>query len=367
MKIYNKKVYLASCSHSPVYKEMIDAIEEYKRDLIEYGNPWELWMEKVNEAKKLFASLINAKESEITIHFSVSSALSALLSSFNYSRRNKIITNDLEFPTSNYIFLAQRKLGAKIITLKSLNYKVTSDMYKDFIDDTTKLVSSYYVSPLSGHKQDLKSLVEISHEKGAEVYIDAYQAIGYIQTDVRKLDIDYMTTGASKWLLGWPGVAFLYIREDLIHQLEPICIGWLSQKNPFEFGAQNLEYLDTADRFQSGTWTIPSIYVAIAGLKIILNENQSVIEEKVKKLAKYAIELIIEKGLKIITPIEENERGAIISIKVKNPYKLEKIANKEGIALSSRGSFIRICPHFFNTYHDIENAINMIYKLKDVD
>ncbi|MFD6107806.1 aminotransferase class V-fold PLP-dependent enzyme, partial [Nocardia salmonicida] len=48
---------------------------------------------------------------------------------------------------------------------------------------------------------------------GAEVFVDAYQAAGVEPVDVHRLDCDYLVAGTSKYLLGLPGLAFLYARR----------------------------------------------------------------------------------------------------------------------------------------------------------
>jgi selenocysteine lyase/cysteine desulfurase len=361
--LLTKKVYLAACSHSPIYKEMVEALDRYKEDLLEFGNPWELWVEKVQEAKRIFASLIGASPDEVCPHFSVSSAFGSLLSAFEYSKRKEIVLNDLEYPTTNYIVVAQTKRGAKPITIKSSNYKIGIEQYEKAINENTKLVCAIHVSSLNGFKQKVNEIAKIAHAKGAEVYVDAYQSAGNTFFDVKRLDVDYLCTGTLKYLLGLPGLAFLYVRNELIQSLEPVYIGWFSQKNPFKFGAESLEYAENAERFQSGTWCIPSVYASIEGLKIIKRKGLENIQARIAKLTKHALEFAQKLGLQSITPIHDEERGAIVSFVVKQPHKLEEVLRNQGIITSSRDVGLRIAPHFYNTKEEIENAVEAIARL----
>lgn len=359
-RLATSKVYLAACSHSPVYEGMIRAIEEYKRDLIEYGNPWDLWVEKVSEARSLFARLIGASKEEVAPGFSVSTSLDALLSSFSYEGRNELVTSDLEYPTTNYILLAQKRYGARTVTIKSRGYTLTPDDYRSYIGAKTRLVTAIQVSSLNGYRQELEEVIRLSHASGAEVYVDSYQAAGNLHIDVRKLDTDYLASGTLKYLLGLPGLAFLYVRHDLISQLEPAFTGWFSQKDPFLFGAEALEYADDALRFQSGTWSIPALYASIEGLKVVLERGTESIEGAVRRLTRLALELGHEKGLSTITPDDDKRRGAIVSFVVREPHSLEVKLNRLGIVTSSRGTGLRLAPHFYNTKEDIERAIEAI-------
>lgn len=339
---------------------MLRAIEDYKRDLIEYGNPWDLWVEKVNEARSLFARLIGASKEEVAPGFSVSTNLDALLSSFSYEKRNELVTSDLEYPTTNYILLAQKRYGGRTVTIRSREYAVTPDDYKRYVSEKTRLVTAIQVSSLNGYRQDLKEVVRLSHASGAEVYVDSYQAAGNLHIDVRKLDADYLTSGTLKYLLGLPGLAFLYVRRDLISRLEPTFIGWFSQKDPFLFGAEELEYAEDAGRFQSGTWSIPALYASIEGLKVVLERGTESIEGTVRRLTRRALDLGRDRGLSTITPDNDERRGAIVSFVVREPHSLEARLNKLGIVTSSRGMGLRLAPHFYNTVEDIERAVEAV-------
>lgn len=362
-KLVTKTTYLAGCSHTPVYQGLLDSMEQYKQDLIEYGNPWDSWVGKVSEVKSLFAKLINADPEEVAPHFSVSSAFGALLSAFNYGRKNELVISDMEYPTSNHVLLGQEKFGAKVITLKNKDYRIEADEYLKATGPKTRLVSAVHVSSLNGFLQDVKQIGEYVHSRDSEMYVDAYQSVGNVPIDVKKQGIDYLTGGTLKYLLGLPGLAFLYVRKDLIKDLEPAYIGWFSQRDPFQFGAEKLEYADTADRFQSGTWAIPALYASITGLKVILKIGVPAIRDKISELTRKAMDLGSELGLNTISPENDDERGAMVSFVVNEPHEMENKLRSEGIITSSRGIGLRIAPHFYNTNEDIEKAVNRIAEL----
>ncbi len=359
-ELENKAIYLAACSHSPFYKGMRESLLRYQDDLIEWGNPWDLWGEKVDEAKKLFAKILHANPEEISPNFSVSSAFGALLSAFTYHDRVEIVTSDLEYPTTNHLILAQKKFGAKQVLLRHINYRLTPDQYRSAVGHKTKLLTAIHVSSINGFKQDLSALTEVARDAGAAIYVDAYQSVGNSPLDVKRDDIDFLSAGTLKYLLGLPGLAFLYVRQDLIEGMEPAFIGWFSQKNPFGFGPEKLNYADTADRFQSGTWSIPSIYASITGMKTILSLGISVIRSRIEKLTERAISAGDSAGLVTITPREAKERGAIVSFMVPEAHAIEQRLRMAGIITSSRDIAIRVAPHFYNTTDDVDTAVERI-------
>ena len=359
------RIYLAACSHSPVSRRLLLALDRYERDMLEFGNPWDLWLEKIASATKLFAKLIGASQEEVFPSFSVSSALSSVLSSLRYDVRNGIIVSDMEYPTTNFIFLAQQRYGAKITTLRNSGYRLTADQYSHAVDSSTLLTSAIHVSSLNGFRQNIREICDIAHKAGSLFYTDAYQSLGTIPVDVRKDDVDFLAGGNLKYLLGLPGIAFMYVRKELIGSLEPTNIGWFSQKDPFRFGAEKLDYAATADRFQSGTLSIPSVYAAIEGMETILEIGVKNIERHVAKLTARAMALADECGLKTITPSDPGSRGAIVSFIVRRPHKLELKLRELGLITSSRDIGLRIAPHFYNTIDEIEAAVGMIDEMKE--
>ena len=346
--------HLAACSQSPMLKNVWKSLERYREDILEYGNPWELWSEKVGEIRSLVAGLIGASRDEIAITFSVSSAFSGLLSGLGKSGRNKIVTSDLEYPTTNYIVLAQEKNGWKHETIRHNKGIISEDQYRTAIDSKTELATVVHVSSLNGFRQDLNSIAEICHEKGSEMYVDCYQSLGTMPLDVKKTGIDYMAGGMLKWLLGVSGTAFLYVRKDLAENMDPSSTGWFSQAEPFRFGAEELNFAEGTRRFESGTWSIPSIYASIDGIRTILETGTGLIRERIEGLVSYALDLASDMGFNSPTPIDRNMRGGILAIDMEHPFEVENILRKEHrIFTSARGNSLRIAPHFYNTKDDI--------------
>jgi len=314
-------------------------------------------------SKRLFASLINAKKDEVAISYSVSTALLTVLSAMNFTERDELLVSDLEWPTTNYIFHAFKKLGARVRMIKSQNYRITLDQYEKNITDKTRLVAAVHVASINGFRQDVKEIVKIAHRSGALVYVDDFQSLGTIPMDVKKYDIDILISGTYKWLLGIPGVAYLYVKEELIQELEPIFIGWFSQKDPFRFGADRLEYADNADRFQLGTWSVLGVYAAIEGMELIKEIGPENIESHIESITQHAFDYGSANGLISISPESPKERGAIISFLVRNPHEIEMKLKKRGIVTSARDVGLRLAPHFFNNKEDVETAIDQLISI----
>ena len=352
--------HLAACSQSPLSYAVELEIDRMKSDLLEFGNPWDIWTRKVQESRELFAKIINADPDEIAISSSVSSAFSTIMSALKFNGRNGVVVSSLDYPTTNYIALANRKNGARIFTVYDRGGKIEPEYYDEFINDKTKLVSAIHVSSLNGFKMDVDSVIEKTHEYGGLAYVDAYQSVGSVNVDAHKMKTDFLVSGNLKWLLGWSGISHLFIRRDIIQENEPSFTGWFAQKNPFLFAPQDTDFSNTATRFESGTWSIPSVYASVAGMKTILQVGLPHIFQRVRELTNYAYETGIEHGLQPLTISDPDRRGGIVSFRCRDASDIEHRLKREKIITAARGDGIRIAPHFYNTEDEVERAVSRI-------
>jgi len=351
--------HLAACSKSPMLKRVRLALDRYADDVITLGNPWEMWTEKVNEARRLFAEIIHGEPENVAVLYSVSSALNSLMSSFDFGPGSNIVTSDLEFPTTNFALQAYRKYGTTVKTIRSKQGIIDPGDYENAINENTLMATAIHVSSLNGFRQDVGEIAKIAHEKGSYIYVDDYQSLGGVNIDVKKSKIDFLASGNLKWLLGVSGIAFLYVSPEAGKDLFPADIGWFSQKKSKEFGSEEVEYADGARKFENGTWSIPSVYASIEGMKCIL-DHYGEIEKEDSRLFQHVKDELRRQGIATSTP---EESANIVAIPMKNPPDAEAILReKYGIITSARAESLRIAPHFYNTFEEIDRAVASIKK-----
>src|SRR5262245_13643042 len=268
--IFKSKIYLNSCSQGALSDDVKQSYADYLRDWDEKGSPWEYWVERQEAARHAFAGLVNAETSEVAVTTSVSAGVSALASAFDFTgERNKIVVSDFEFPTVAQIWHAQEARGAQVVHVPAAGNTIPLSRFNDAIDEHTAIVSITHVCFRNGSKLDIPAIVELAHRKGALVLLDSYQALGTMPVDVKKLKVDFLVGGVLKYLLASAGLAYLYVRKDLINGLNPTSIGWFSQANIFAMDIYGSTLSPTARRFEAGSPPVPNIYAAVAGIKLV--------------------------------------------------------------------------------------------------
>ncbi len=365
--IFEKQVYINSCSQGALSLDVKQAYEQYLCDWDERGAPWDYWVERAETTRKSIATLLNAHPDEVAVTTSVSAGVSALASGLSFTgKRNKIVSTAFEFPTVGQVWHAQEQRGAKVIHAPASGNVIPLETFERLIDDQTLIVSLTHVCFRNGAKLDIPAIVHLAHRRGALVLADVYQSVGTTPLDVRQLGVDFMVGGVLKYLLASAGLAFLYVREDLINNLHPTAIGWFSQQDIFAMDPTANTPSSTARRFESGTPPIPNTYAALAGLNLIQTLGVEAIEAYVQTLTEALIEGALRAGYNVVTPLQPKQHGALITVKSNDVHQLVNRLAAQGIITSSRDNNLRISPHFYNTLEDIDTVLAALKKNRDL-
>src|ERR1700723_3961145 len=219
--LLERKTYLNSGSYCALAKDVKAAFEAYMEDRLLVGANWDVWVTKNESVRSLTAKLLHAAPDEIAVTASVSAGLNALASALDFSGpRNKVVVSDFEFPTNAQIWHAQEPRGARVVHVpRAADGYIPAQMFEKAIDEQTQLVAITHVCFRNGAKLDIPGIVRIARAKGAKVLLDCYQAVGSMDIDVKRLDVDFAVGGMLKYLLGTAGIGFMYVRVSLVPSL----------------------------------------------------------------------------------------------------------------------------------------------------
>jgi kynureninase len=357
--ILERTVYMISHSLGAMPARARDNLEQFADTWATRGiRAWEEgWWEMPVRVGDLIGRIIGAGPGEVVMQPNVSLCQSIVLSCFDWrGRRNKIVTEDLNFPSNLYIYGEHERAGARVVT-------VPGERLLDAIDGETQLVSLSHVAFRNSLVRDLAPIVERAHAVGAKVIADLYHSAGTLPVDVRALGLDFATGGSVKWLCGGPGAGYLYVRRDLWPALAPRVTGWMGHKSPFSFAAE-MEYADDAFRFLHGTPAIPALYAARAGYEIIAEIGVENIRAKSMRQTARLIDLAEEAGFAVHTPRDPCERGATVTIDVPHGDQVAKeLARREFLLDYRPGAGIRIAPHFYSKDEELDLTVREIGRI----
>ena len=366
--IFERLVYITSCSQGALSDAVRDAYASYLADWDEHGAPWEYWVGRLDAARTSVSGLLNAEEDEIAITTSVSAGVDAIVSAFSFADgRDKIVLSDFEFPTIGQISHAQELRGARVEHVRAeADGTIPLERFEAAIDEQTALVAVTHVCFRNGSRLEVERVAELAHERGALLLLDAYQTAGSLPLDVRALDCDFLVAGVLKYLLGSAGLAFLYCRRELVERLSPTATGWFADRNIFEMDIHDYSPASTARRFEAGTPPVPAIYAGIAGIELMREIGIEETETHVRALNELLVEGVAELGGVVVTPRVVEQRGALTCVASTDVDALVAAMTSRGIVTSSRDDNLRLSPHCYNTVEDVAAVLDVLRENREL-
>jgi kynureninase len=360
--ILGRTTYMISNSLGAMPRGVYDSMRAYADSWAERGvRAWEEgWWEMAVGVGDKIAPLIGAGPGEISLHQNVTLTQAVISSCFDFNGpRNKVVMTDLEFPSIQYFYHEQRRKGARVAVAASSDpVRMDLDKFLAAIDETTLLVPISYVFFRSSFLVDARAIIERAHRMGAHVVLDTFQAAGTIPVDVRALGADFAVGGVLKWLCGGPGVAYLYVREDLRAKLKPALTGWIAHRRPFAFETGAIDPRDDSFRYLNGTPHIPALYACQPGLDILNAVGVAAIREKSMRMTTRLFEGAKARGWRVNTPENPTERAGTVSIDCPHAAEVcSELLAREILVDYRPKAGVRLSPHFYNREEECDFAL----------
>ena len=356
--IFQRKIYLNSCSQGALSEAVQAGMEDYIASWHEQGSPWELWVERYEEARTAFAQFIHASPDEVAIVTSASAGINSIASALSFHDRKKVVMGEFEFPTMGHVWLAQHARGAEVQFVAAEGHAIPTANYEKGIDRNTLIVPLTHVCFKNGFRSQVSAVTRIARQAGALVMLDDYQDCGTRPVDVKAMDLDFYVTGTLKYLLGPPGLAFMYVRRELIPSLVPTVTGWFAQTNPFAFDPQHIDLSPTARRFESGSPSVPNVYAAVPGFQMLSEIGMENIAAHIRSLTQSLLSCARDLGIQAKTP-SESEGPLVVLQSTDSSLLVQKLA-ENGIVASNRHDGLRIAFHVYNTMDDVKAVMEAL-------
>jgi selenocysteine lyase/cysteine desulfurase len=359
--ILERKVYLNSCSLGALSRRAMARVDQFHEDWNTWGAAawYEIWMARLSETRAAVGRLINASPDEIALTASVSVALTAIASAVDYRRRPRVVVAELDFPTLAYQWMVRPDV--EVVRVPS-DDRATIDpnRFAKAVDERTAVLATSHVFFTTGAIQDLAKLARIAHDNGALFVVDAYQSAGQVPIDVKAADADLLITGPLKWLLGGPGLAYMYVRNELLPRLMPKIAGWFGAREQFRFDIGAFEFRDDARRFELGTPALPTVHAALGGHEIIEEVGVDAIRRRNRHLAERLIRRARSAGMVVRCAEPADARSAIVMIAHDDPAGAVDALAARDIVVDWRPGFVRVSPHFYNTDEEVDLVVDAL-------
>jgi selenocysteine lyase/cysteine desulfurase len=357
--ILSDTVHLASCSLGPRSAALDDAFGRMLAELHADPTPWDQWLAEVEQARERFARVIGAANHQVAVVPSATVGAFQVASTLSWTAKPRIVTTDAEYSSVAQVWAAQQGRGAEIAYVAERRGAVPTEDVLAALDERAGLASIPLVSYRTGARLPVADVVAKARDVGARVFVDAYQSAGVLPIDVAELDCDYLVSGCMKYLLGIPGIAFLYVRDGVVDDQPPQLTGFYGRGNPIAFDPHALDWPDDARRFQVNMPTLPAAMAANAGLGMITELDADAVARHVLGLVDAAIGRLTDLDVPLFSPVEPDLRGPQVAVLDDDPMGLAKFLNARRI-FPARGHVVRLSFHYFNDEADLDAACEAI-------
>lgn len=325
--------------------------------------PYELQMD-AHRAR--IARFIGAQPGTIAVLRNTGDGANAIAGGIRWEPGDELILPDNEFPSNAQPWLPVRRRGVNVRFIETARERLTPDVLRRHISKRTKVVTVSWVSFEDGYRHDLGALAEIAHEHGAILAVDAIQALGAFPIDVQALGIDALYCGGAKWMLSLQGVSFLYVRPELIDRLDLASPGWRSVENMWSFLEYDQPLASGATRFEGGTPNFIGALSLAESIGVIEQAGPATIERHVLALTEHLADGLRSEGAELATLRGPSESSGIVTFRIPgaDPVELGKALQRDGIVTTYRANGIRVAPHGYNTFEEIDALVDGVKRYR---
>ncbi|MGC4885789.1 aminotransferase class V-fold PLP-dependent enzyme [Micromonospora sp. DT227] len=328
---------------------MEQALSWLMRDLSGPGF-WRECEDQVERARALFAALVGADVEQVAVLPNASVAAYQAVSRRRWRRRRDVVATPAEFPGVAHTWLNQPTV--RVRWTGPPGAAVRTGDFLPLITARTGLVSVPAVTYRDSTGLDVACIARAAHDVGARVFVDAYQAAGVMPLHVDTLGCDYLVAGAGKYLMGLPGVAFLYIRHP--DGPAPALTGWLGRADPRALRATVLDWPSQARRYETGTPCVASVYAAVAGLRLVNGLDLDEVRRHTQRLVSEAARRLGAFGEVVRVAAAPDAQGAHLALVDPQAEILAGWLAERGVITAPRAGVLRLAVHAYSTDEDID-------------
>ena len=364
------RVYLNNGTFGPSPTPVLDALKESFEQTNtsgEYGH--------IAPLRAHLADFVGIKESEISLTHNTTEGINIMVWGLPLKTGDEVIITYHEHAGNAIPWLNRAKLHG--IVLKPFEpgktHEENLELIKNLVTPKTKVIAIPHITCTTGLVMPIKEIADFAKGKGIYTAIDGAHGAGTFDLNLKELGIDFYSSSYHKWVLGPNGTGFLYVREELLDELQAFQVGAYSETgyDLHQMPLQLNNYVNTAHRYDYGSQSLPMI----KGVQAAINFHQEIgkqkVESRIRELNQHLYDGLSEMAsqLEIITPKESESRICMIAFKPKN--KSYEDAYRE---ISQKGFRIRIVPegginairistHIYNSKPEIEAFLNQVQKV----
>ena len=360
-------VYLNHAGVSPAPARVVRAVQETAalsgRDPMEFFMGAEGVMARRESARTRLARMMGVPAEHLALVKNTGHGLSIVADGLRLEPGDNVVSVDCEYPSVVYPWYAQadRGIETRLVTPRA-DGVFTPDDLAAVMDDRTRVLTLSWVQFGTGFRCDLAACAALAHAHGALFIVDVIQGLGVLPLEAEKWGVDIAVTGSHKWLMAPPGTGGLYIAPHALERMRLVNMGAGAVVDVAKFDPLDFSVKPTAHRFEEGSPNGLGIAGLDTALSLLEEVGTEAIAAQVLALCEDAAEKLEAKGYQVTSPRADHQRAGLVMFQHPthtNEAVLEAL-KAAGVTGAVRGGKLRFSPHFYNTFEEIERAVEAL-------
>ncbi|MEO6391498.1 MAG: aminotransferase class V-fold PLP-dependent enzyme [Pyrinomonadaceae bacterium] len=358
-------VYLNHAAVSPLFTPAVEAINRQLQDISNHGSlNFRDWIATKERCRRRLATMTDARPEQIAFMRNTSDALSSIANGLHWQTGDNIVTFRGEFPSNIYPWLRIRDAyGVEVRMCEERDGRVDPEDLISLIDSKTRVVAISQVQYASGFRSNLAEIGQAARAVDALLVVDLIQSLGVQPVQVEADLIDAGAWACHKWLLGPEGIGAIYLSDRARARIDPTLVGWISVPDPENHLDHDQGWKGGALPWETGTGPAALFYGLEASLELIQSFTPGEILSYLISLCARLEEGLLNKGYRLINSREPGEESQIVCVWPKEgttAFELFRGLKKQGIVTAPRGHGLRLAPHFYNNFADIDRVLEAL-------
>ncbi len=358
--------------HKSVRERINKHLDQWKNSAVESHFSGDYpWIKIQDDIKFILKDLLGCDTSELAIMNALTVNLHLLMVSFfkPTKKRNKILIEDNAFSSDRYVVNSHLKINnldeSSLLLIKSNNKVINEDEIVDLIEinnESLSLVLLPGIQYYTGQQLDLKKISSVCKKYNIILGVDFAHAIGNVEINLKKLDVDFASWCSYKYLNSGPGgISGIYINSRNLNKSLLRLEGWWGNKlsSRFEMN-EDYEPESSAEGWVISNPPVILMDIHLASIKIFKDVGLKKLFSKSKLLTQFLYDGLTSikdysNYFQIITPKDHNKRGAQLSLYFfKDAELIFSHLNKKFVVDYRKPNVLRVAPvPLYNSYLEV--------------
>lgn len=310
--------------------------------------------------------LLSCGVEDVCVGSSATELLCSLAWAISPQDGSNVVSSRVAFPSTVYPWARVSEANGAEIRLAGHDdnlYTKPSDILS-LIDEKTSVVTVSHVEYSNGQRYDLGRISDAAHSVGALLVVDATQSMGMVPIDAYSTKADVIVSSGYKWLRGTYGAAVGYISPSVVSSLNPGLMGFRSNSDIWDLRADRLVLPDDASRFEYTTIHFGAVHGLAAAIDELVQIGMDEVWRHDLELADSLVRSVQDIGVEIVSPMSEEERSAIVSLRLPSGISSVEVTNRlqsdYSILVTSRSGLLRVSPHIDNNLEEIDSLVSAL-------